>query len=963
MPTLLEENPPLNNTADVTDTVVKIARQLAEESRSQRGVLSDISIDSDITKDLGFDSLARVELFTRLNKQFNVDLGEDIFAEAITLKDLLPAITRDKVKPSDVGKTIEKEHAREKTQPTAAHEIVPPESAQTLVDVINWYVERYPDRAEFQLYDDEKDGDIVSYGELLTQSQAVAAGLQSLGVGVQHPVAIMLPTGKDYFYSFFGILLAGCIPVPLYPPARPSQLEDHVRRHTGILNNCQASVLITVKQAKTIARLLKSQVESIKHIVTVDELQAGQQPLRSYNNKAEDIAFIQYTSGSTGNPKGVVLTHQNLLANIRAMGHAVKANSQDVFVSWLPLYHDMGLIGAWLGSLYYGARLVVMSPLAFLTKPQRWLWAIHRHGGTLAASPNFGYEFCVRRIASEDIENLDLSSWRCAFNGAEPVSPDTVRRFCDRFAEYGFRREAYMSVFGLAENSVGLAFPPLNRGPVIDRIQRKVFMESGQAIPAAADDDTAIEFVACGNVLINHQIRIVDNSNKEIFNRHEGRLQFRGPSATSGYYRAPKKNRELFCDGWLDTGDLAYLAKDDVYLTGRTKDIIIRGGRNIYPHELEDAVGNITGIRTGRVAVFGSKDTKSKTETLIVLAETRETDQKVLERLRAEVNTIVNDLVGLPPDDIVLAPPGSVLKTSSGKLRRSASKSLYEEGRVGKSQQPVWLQLTHLALSGVASQFKRFARTSLAVAYALYARSMFWVLAPLAWTLVAIIPSMRCRWFVMRSSTRALAFLIGVRLTNEGARNLLPPQQTCIYVANHGSYMDGPIVIAMVPRFFSFIAKAELARQFVPHLFLKRINSRFVERFDLQKSVADSQQLLDHLKTGQSLFFFPEGTFHREEGLLPFHMGAFVLAAEARVPVVTVTIDGSRRVFRADDWMPRRHPIHVTIGTPIDPAACDNKKDNWTIAVWLRDQARTQILEKLPEPDAGAHQSKSNVIS
>ncbi|WP_455219942.1 AMP-binding protein, partial [Kaarinaea lacus] len=343
MPTLLEENPEVKSTVDAADTVVAIARQLAKESRSQRGALNEITIDSDISKDLGFDSLARVELFARLNKRFSVDLGEDIFAEAVTLQDLLPVITSGRVKMTDVGKL------KEKIQPTTEQGIVPPESAQTLVDVINWYVERYPDRAEFQLYDDEKDGDIVSYSELLTQAQSVAAGLQSAGVGIQHPVAIMLPTGKEYFYSFFGILLAGCIPVPLYPPARPSQLEDHVRRHTGILNNCQAAVLITVKEAKTIARLLKSQVDSIKHIVTVDELQAGQHQLRSYNNKADDIAFIQYTSGSTGNPKGVVLTHQNLLANIRAMGHAVQANSRDVFVSWLPLYHDMGLIGAWLG--------------------------------------------------------------------------------------------------------------------------------------------------------------------------------------------------------------------------------------------------------------------------------------------------------------------------------------------------------------------------------------------------------------------------------------------------------------------------------------------------------------------------------------------------------------------------------------------------------------------------------------
>ncbi len=945
----MEERPEKQATTVTADALVAIARQLAAESRSQRGALEDINIDSDIAKDLGFDSLARVELFSRINKSFGIDLDESIFAEAVTLRDLLPAISSSRVKVTPAVKP------RLKPKPKEAGILATPDDAQTLVDVLQWYTERHADRDHIQLYDDEDTGEVVTYQQLLDRAQAVAAGLQALGVGKQHPVAIMLPTSTDYFYSFFGILLAGCIPVPLYPPARPSQLEDHIRRHTSILNNCQPAILITVLQAKTIARLLKSQVESIKHIVTVEELRSSDNKVQPYDNKPEDIAFIQYTSGSTGIPKGVVLTHENLLANIRAMGAVVKANSDDVFVSWLPLYHDMGLIGAWLGSMYYAARFVVMSPLAFLTRPQRWLWAIDRYGGTLSASPNFGYEFCVRRIADEDLQGLDLSSWRAAFNGAEPVSPDTVRHFCDRFAQYGFRREAYMPVYGLAENSVGLAFPPLNRGPLIDRVQRQVFMQTGEAVLASDDDTNAIEFVACGRVLANHQLRVVDSANKEVFNRHEGRLQFRGPSATSGYYRSPEKNQKLFCDEWLETGDLAYLADGDVYLTGRTKDVIIRGGRNIYPHELEDAIGDIDGIRTGRVAVFGTKDPRTATENLVVLAETRETDHEALQAMRASVNETVNDLVGLPPDDVLLAPPGAVLKTSSGKLRRAASKALYEDGRIGKSQVPVWWQLTRLAWSGLLARLKHYRRRTVEISYGIYARMMFWLLAPLTWTLVVISPSIKVRWLVMRLATRTLAFLIGVRLSVKGLEHLLASQQSVVYVANHASYMDGPIVIAMIPRYFSFIAKAELATQFIPHLFLKRIQSKFVERFDVQKSVEDSQQILEERQANESLFFFPEGTFRREEGLLPFRMGAFVAAAQAGLPVVPVTINGSRKVFQAEEWLPRHHPIEVVIGSAIDPASVPEKKDTWTTAVWLRDQAREQILKNYAEPDAATH--------
>jgi len=229
----------------------------------------------------------------------------------------------------------------------------------------------------------------------------------------------------------------------------------------------------------------------------------------------------------------------------------------------------MGLIGAWLGSLYVGSRLVVMSPLAFLTGPERWLWAVHRFRGTLSAGPNFSFELCLKRIDDVRIAGLDLSSWRMAFNGAEAVSPDTVTRFSERFARYGFRSSAMTPVYGLAESSVGLLFPPGGRGPLIDRVRREPFMTHGKAIPAAPDEAHPLRFVACGRPIPGHEVRIVDETGLEVGDRVEGRLEFKGPSATSGYYRNPAETKRLFHGDWLDTGDRAYLAAGEVYVTGR----------------------------------------------------------------------------------------------------------------------------------------------------------------------------------------------------------------------------------------------------------------------------------------------------------------------------------------------------------------------------------------------------------
>jgi acyl-CoA synthetase (AMP-forming)/AMP-acid ligase II len=532
-------------------------------------------------------------------------------------------------------------------------------------------------------------------------------------------------------------------------------------------------------------------VETLRAVATVAELSVSGQTLE-YPIQAGQTALLQYTSGSTASPKGVALTHANLLANIRAMGQAAQVTSTDVFVSWLPLYHDMGLIGAWVGSLYYACPLVVMSPLSFLARPERWLWAIHQHRGTLSASPNFGYELCLRKISDDVLEGIDLSSWRMAFNGAEPVSPETIVNFTQRFARYGLRPEAIAPVYGLAECSVGLAFPPPGRRALIDRIKRDRFMRSGHADPAGSEEADALRFVACGPPLPGHHIKIVDAMGSEVGERVEGRLEFKGPSATSGYFRNQEQNRLLFHDGWLDSGDLAYLAAGDLYLTGRSKDIIIRAGRHIYPHELEEAVGDISGVRKGCVAVFGSPDPVSGTERLVVLAETRDIDSGKHKELRTRINALVLDMLGTPADDIMLAPIHSVLKTSSGKIRRTACRELYEKGP--SPFRPVWWQVIRLACTGMLPQLRRGSRAASDILYAAYVWALFSLLAPVTWLATALLPRPAWGWMLSRGSAHLLMRLSGMPLVVRGLENL--PWGWKICLARHLAYCCKPFQLS-----------------------------------------------------------------------------------------------------------------------------------------------------------------------
>jgi 1-acyl-sn-glycerol-3-phosphate acyltransferase len=923
--------------------LLDLVAALRDELRAGAVGLPPVKLDSRLDRDLGFDSLARAELLLRIETEFAVRLPAELLSDAETPQDFLTALGHSVAVPP--APTFEGEMPTEEGQPA-------PEALATLAAVLQWHAAHQPERTHLIHLDAGETPAPMTYGRLWNEARAVVAALQARGIAPGDAVALMLPTCPEFFPCFCGILLAGAVPVPIYPPARPREIEDHLRRHAAILANAGAKLLIADARVALPARLLLGQVEGLAGVEMAETLLNEQATPVAVPARADDLALLQYTSGSTGVPKGVTLTHAQLLANIHAMARAAKVGRDDVFVSWLPLYHDMGLICAWLSSLTYALPFVVMSPLAFLARPVRWLHAIQRYRGTLSGAPNFAYELCLKRIPDAELAGLDLSSWRIAFNGAEPVSADTMTRFTARFAACGLRPAALAPVYGLAECAVGLALTP-GRGARIDTIRRADFALRGEAVPAdeAGNDGDAMRFVLCGRPLPGYAIRVVDEAGAELPERREGRIQFRGPSATAGYFRNPEATARLIRDGWWETGDRGYLLDGEIVPSGRVKDIIIKAGRNLHPQEIEQAVGAVAGIRKGCVAAFGSPDPATGSERLVVMAELSPGADENAARGAAQAAVVA--VAGLPADEVVLSTRRIVLKTSSGKVRRAASRELYERGMkdIAAAPRAVWLQVARLALSGALPQVRRGLRALGDRLAGYWAAGLFCLFAGPVWLITAVSPAPTFAWRFCGFAARLWMRLSGIRTDVRGLEDL--PPTPCVLVANHASYLDGLALVAVLPwRNWRFVAKRELRANFFARVFLERLGCDFVERFDFRQGVADAERLHDSVAAGHAPVFFPEGTFSRVPGLAPFRMGAFMVAARNGVPVVPVAIAGARDRLRDGHWLPRRGALTVSCQPPILPDPED--KGDWHAALRLRDAARAAILRHCGEGDLQA---------
>lgn len=926
------------SSSNIDTQLLDIVHRFLAEVKPER-TWNAISLDASLERDLGIDSLGRVELFLRIEKQFSVTLPESLMATAEHLRDIALCLYNAKPSHKKVSQDFVASLPRSHFDPS---------SARTLVDVLLKYALTDPNRPHIYLQNEQGEEQIIRYGQLLAEAQKTACGLYALGLKPFETVAIMLPTSEDFFYAFFGVLLAGGVPVPIYPPVRPDKIEEYAVREAGILNNAEVKILITFSQVETLGKLLKIFIKSLQAVTTVPLLKkTSNTHLPNLSIQTEDAAMIQYTSGSTSAPKGVLLSHYNLLANIRAVEIGAQISPTDVGVSWLPLYHDMGLIGAWFSSLYHGFPLTLMSPLMFLSRPERWLWAIHYHRATLSAGPNFAYELCTRKIREEDIQGLDLSSWRLAFNGAEAINPRTLERFIKKFEPYGFKAESFYPVYGLAECAVALTFPPLGRAPKVDVILREVFEKEQRAVSVGSDVEkhkpSILEFVACGKPLAEHDIRIVDTEGNEVGERIVGSLQFCGPSAMQGYYRNPEATQAVYQDGWWDSGDFAYLASGEVYITGRKKDIIIKAGRNLYPQEIEEVASQITGVRKGCVVAFGIEDPRWGTEMLVLIAETTETNKQVRAKIIADIIEKISVVLGLPPDQVVLVPPRTIPKTSSGKLQRSACKQAFQAGRLVKVGLPVWLQIIRLWSKGLGLSVVNILRTVLRFFYTLYVAMLVILLGLPVFICVVLLP---LKWALrtVKIFCQIMVRLLGYPLKVEGVEYLKNKERgsedPLVYVCNHASYVDPLLLLAVLSPQVHIVGKSEVLKWPLLGSILKKLGYPTVDRWDVSKSLEATTSIMNSLNQGYSVIFFPEGTFTYATGLRPFKLGAFKVAVDAEVPLCPIAIQGTRQFLRGNQWLLNPSHFKVNISKPIVP-----QSKEWSEVTRLHALARAEIAK------------------
>lgn len=529
---------------------------------------------------------------------------------------------------------------------------------------------------------DESDA-FYSFEQTAAIVARYAAAMLRGGLRPGDRVALALPDSAEFVFSFLGAMHAGLIPVPLYPPNGVGKLGFYLTHAQHILRASGASMLVTSSQIRAVlGSLLNGQLRSITTVQSLglDDRQAPLARLRP-----DDLAFLQFTSGSTSRPKGVALTYGNLSANIKCFTDRVRASSDDVGCSWLPLYHDMGLIGFVLAPILNGSSVVLMSPFVFLKRPVEWLRRITTHRATISFAPNFGYGLCASRVRERDRESLDLSSWRVAGCGAEPIQLATLENFGAKFEPAGFDRKAFILAYGMAENTLAVTFSTPNAPPRAERIRIDSLSADGLATPADEDDTSAVSVANCGGSFEGHEVAIMDADGNLCAPRQVGEIVARGPSMMKSYYNDPAATAEALRDGWLHTGDLGYLSGGELFVCGRIKDLIIVGGRNYYPSDIEWVVSDVQGVRRGRVVAFGVADAGGNIpERVVVCVETKLRPAKH-ESLAEEVRTRVLEVLGLKVTAVALLERGSLPRTSSGKLQRNRTRELYLSGKLAAS--------------------------------------------------------------------------------------------------------------------------------------------------------------------------------------------------------------------------------------------------------------------------------------
>ncbi len=525
------------------------------------------------------------------------------------------------------------------------------------------------------------DGPVtVSWRQIHDEARAVAAALQGRGLIPGDHVAVLGPTSRALITAVRGCWLAGLTSMVLPLPMRMGSLDEFIASTRARIRHGDAKLLLIDDVFASVYEPVAGDppTESLSSVLPGAPNVPSGEALETPPPDPERLVILQYTSGSTSEPKGVMIPDRVLSANIDAIAEAAGIG-HEVMVSWLPLYHDMGLVGFLAIPMTTGVDLVLAAPQDFLAHPGHWMEWISDWRGTATAGPNFSWVLATRALRRA--RRLDLSSLTLALSGAEPVDPDAMDAFVAAAEPHGFRPGAVFPAFGMAEVAIAGTFPPRGRGMVCDTVDRVVLERDGVAKPVVVEDPddyavTARRLPLLGRAVPGLEMRIVDpDTFEDRPERHVGELIIRGTSVTSGYYRRPDATAALFRDGWLRTGDLAYQLDGELVLCGRIKDVIIVGGRNVFPEDIERAVAAVDGVRAGNVIAIGVEGYKGK-ESVVVVAEVR-VDGDELDRVRAAVHHRTLEVCGIPPRDVMLVRPGTLPKTSSGKLQRAKCKEQY----------------------------------------------------------------------------------------------------------------------------------------------------------------------------------------------------------------------------------------------------------------------------------------------
>lgn len=493
-------------------------------------------------------------------------------------------------------------------------------------------------------------------------------------------VVLCMPTSIDALQAFFGILLAGgvAVPMPYAFTHRADYLEQYVTTRTAVIDDCGAVAMATHPDHKEVGLILAERCKDLTHIVTSEDLGDPENTFEPVDADLDDLAVLQYTSGSTGDPKGVTLTHGCVLWNLRAIGEGLEPRaSGERVVSWLPLYHDMGLIGGWLYPLGSGFRHAVLATEVFLADPTFWHQAMTQLKATITVAPNFGYALSVKRVKDALVPMLDLSQLRICICGAEPIDAVAMAAFQKKFAGAGLQQDVIFPVYGLAEATLAVTFSPVKKPIIVRHLDRARLESDGLVVDVEPDTPDAFRVVCVGSPLRDGQVRIVNREGETVPHNQQGEILVRSGSLMKGYFGRAEATARTLEDGWLHTEDLGFLDDNGLFVTGRIKDMIITYGRNFYPHDLEWLSVGVKGVRQGCVAAFGVPNKDASTEEIVIVAETRVTEREQLIQIRRDIRKLLIETIECNPKHILLVPPRAVPKTTSGKIRRVEAQKMY----------------------------------------------------------------------------------------------------------------------------------------------------------------------------------------------------------------------------------------------------------------------------------------------